>query len=74
MKIVASRVVLRIVVWIREFLLVHTQIVRYVGQFSEEVRIASVVIQGIVLGPLVFLAYVNDIWKNNESTIKTVRR
>jgi hypothetical protein len=43
--------------------------VRFVGQFSKEVRIASVVMQGRVLGPFVFLTYVNDIWKNTKSTI-----
>jgi hypothetical protein len=40
------------------------------GQLSEEVRLSSGVSQGSVLGPLLFLQYVNDIWKNTESTIR----
>ena len=59
---------LRLVVWVKEFLLGHSQRVRVDGQLSEEVRVTSGVPQGSVLGPLLFLAYVNDIWRN------TVRR
>ena len=57
-------------VWIREFLLGRTQRVRVGGQLSEEVRVTSGVPQGSVLGPLLFLAYINDIWRNMESTIR----
>jgi len=59
----------RVVVWIREFLLDRTQRVRVGGQLSEEVRVTSGVPQGSVLWPLLFLVYVNDIWRNTESTI-----
>jgi hypothetical protein len=64
MKIASSGVV-----WIREFLLGHTQRITVGGQLSEEVRVTSRV-QGSFLGLLLFLSYINDIWRNNESTIK----
>jgi hypothetical protein len=60
-KIANSGVDARVVVWIREFLLGRTQRVRVTGELSEEVRVTSGVPQGSVLGPLLFLAYVNDI-------------
>jgi hypothetical protein len=59
----------RVDVWIREFLIVRSQRVRVAGQLSEEVRVTSGVPQGSVLGPLLFLVYVNDIWRNIESKI-----
>ena len=70
MKISNSGVDSRVVVWIREFLLGRTQRVRVGGQLSEEVRVTSDVPQGSVLDPLLFLAYVNDIWRNMKSTIR----
>ena len=69
-KFANSGVDSRVVVWIREFLLGRTQRVRVEGQLSEEIGVKSGVPQGSVLGPFLFLAYVNDICRNIESTIR----
>jgi hypothetical protein len=69
-KIADSEVDSRVFVWIREFQLVRTQRVGVGGHLSEEVRVTSGVPQGSVLGSLQFLAYVNYIWRNVESTIR----
>ena len=45
------------------------QRIRVDGQLSEEVKVTSGVTQGSVLHPLLFLAYVNDIWRTIESNI-----
>jgi hypothetical protein len=68
-KIANSGVDARVVVWIREFLLGQTQRVRVRGELSEEVKVTSG-LQGSILGPLLFLAYVNDIGHNIKSTIR----
>jgi hypothetical protein len=70
MKIVISGVDSRIVEWRREFLRGRTHRVNVGGEISEEVRVTCGVTQGSVLGPLLFLVYVNDIWRNIESTIR----
>ena len=71
-KLAASGVDSRVVVWAREFLVGRTQRVRVGGQLSKEVKVTSGVPQGSVLGPLLFLVYVNDIWRNIDYSLTTV--
>jgi len=70
MKIENSGVDSKLVAWVREFLLGRTQRVRLGGQFSEVARVTSGVPQGSVLGPILFIAYVNNIKRNTVSTIR----
>jgi len=65
----ATGVDFRVAVWVKGFLLGSLQRVRVDGQLSDEVTITSGVPRGSMLGPLLFLTYVNDIWRNNESNI-----
>jgi hypothetical protein len=60
----------RVIKLIVEFLLGRSQRVRVDGQLSGEVKVNSRVQKGSMLGSLLFLAYVNDIWKNGESIIR----
>jgi len=69
-KMADSGVDLRVVVWIGEFLGGRCQRVRVGTHYSEEGRVVSGVPQESVLGPLLFLAYVNDISRNIESKIR----
>ena len=70
MKLAASGVDSRVVVWVSEFLVGCTQRVRLGGQLSKDVKVTSGVPQGRVLGPLLFLVYVNNIWRNIDSSIR----
>jgi len=54
----------------KEFLLGRLQGIGVEGKLSKEVRVTSGVPQESVLGPLLFLAYVNDICRNTESNIR----
>jgi hypothetical protein len=54
---------------VREFFVGHTEGVKVGGQLSKEVKVTSGLPQWSVLGPL-FRVYVNDIWRNIESSTR----
>jgi len=68
-KMAATGLDLRVVVWVKEFLLGSSQRVRVEGKLSEEFRVTSGVSKGSVLGSPIFLADDNDVWRNLESNI-----
>ena len=48
--------------WIKEFLCGRTQVVNVNGAQSEAAAVLNGIPQGTVMGPLLFVVYINDIW------------
>jgi hypothetical protein len=70
MKLAACSMVSRVVIWVREFIVGRKQRVRVGGQLSKAVKVTSCVLQGSILGPLLFIVYINNIWRNTDTSIK----
>jgi len=57
--------------WISSFLSDHHQKVVIGNISSDSVSVVSSVPQGIVLGPKLFLVYINDVYLRTLSTVRT---
>ena len=56
--------------WIQSFLIGRTEVVVLDGESSEETKVTSGIPQGSVMGPLLFLLYINDLPENIRSQVR----
>ena len=68
-KLAAYGVSSKLLDWIRQFLIGRKQRVGAAGSSSEWTMVLSGVLQGSVLGPVLFLCYVNDMTEMITSMI-----
>ncbi len=69
-KLLQSGIDTRVVAWIDELLRDRKQKVRVGQQFSNLAKVTSGIPQGSVIGPLLFLAFVNDLPDNLISKVR----
>ena len=60
----------QVIHWIEKWLTVHKQRILLDGELSNYVPVSSGVPQGTVLGPLMFLIYINNITENISSQLR----